>query len=336
MEATPSLACANKCVFCWRHHKNPVGRKWRWKQDPPSEIVTKAIRLHQNMIKEFKGVPGVKPDRWRDAMTVRHCALSLVGEPIMYPQINTMIRLLHEKRISTFLVTNAQFPEKIKSLDPVTQLYVSIDAATPASLKAVDRPLFKDFWERFIASLEALKDKRQRTVYRLTLVKGWNMEQLKDYAALVKRGEPDFIEIKAVTYCGKSDGSSLTMKNVPWHDEVIKFSEALVEMLGKDNYGIACAHRHSCLSLLAKRSFEIEGSWHTWIDYERFDELMRRYYLSEGKETFTAMDYIAATPSWAVYGAPEDGFDPVETRFRRTKKGGVKEINYKASSSGCG
>ena len=23
MEATPSLACANKCVFCWRHHKNP-------------------------------------------------------------------------------------------------------------------------------------------------------------------------------------------------------------------------------------------------------------------------------------------------------------------------
>jgi tRNA wybutosine-synthesizing protein 1 len=21
MEMTPSLACANKCVFCWRHHK---------------------------------------------------------------------------------------------------------------------------------------------------------------------------------------------------------------------------------------------------------------------------------------------------------------------------
>jgi wyosine [tRNA(Phe)-imidazoG37] synthetase (radical SAM superfamily) len=26
METTPSLACANKCVFCWRHHKNPVGK----------------------------------------------------------------------------------------------------------------------------------------------------------------------------------------------------------------------------------------------------------------------------------------------------------------------
>uniref|UniRef100_A0A1B6CFF3 Flavodoxin-like domain-containing protein n=1 Tax=Clastoptera arizonana TaxID=38151 RepID=A0A1B6CFF3_9HEMI len=35
MEATPSLACANKCVFCWRHHTNPVGTEWRWKMDGP-------------------------------------------------------------------------------------------------------------------------------------------------------------------------------------------------------------------------------------------------------------------------------------------------------------
>ena len=28
-------------------------------------------------------------------LQVRHCALSLVGEPIMYPQINTLIDLLH-------------------------------------------------------------------------------------------------------------------------------------------------------------------------------------------------------------------------------------------------
>ena len=68
-----------------------------------------------------------------------HCALSLVGEPIMYPHINTLVQDLHQRRISTFLVTNAQFPEHIASLSPVTQLYVSIDAATKESLKAVDR-----------------------------------------------------------------------------------------------------------------------------------------------------------------------------------------------------
>ena len=79
---------------------------------------------------------------------VRHCALSLVGEPIMYPEINRYVDLLHSKEISSFMVTNAQFPEAMKQLKPVTQLYVSIDASTKETLKAVDRPLHKDFWER--------------------------------------------------------------------------------------------------------------------------------------------------------------------------------------------
>merc|ERR1711959_310576 len=62
METTPSLACANKCVFCWRHHKNPVGREWRWATDSPQDIMKGAIENHQKMIKEFKGVPGLKPE----------------------------------------------------------------------------------------------------------------------------------------------------------------------------------------------------------------------------------------------------------------------------------
>lgn len=53
-------------------------------------------------------------DRLQEGMTARHCALSLVGEPIMYPEINKFITLLHEKQISTFLVTNAQFPDAIR------------------------------------------------------------------------------------------------------------------------------------------------------------------------------------------------------------------------------
>ena len=60
------------------------------------------------------GIPGVKSERLLEAMTVQHCALSLVGEPIMYPEINTLINLLHDKNISTFLVTNAQFPNEIR------------------------------------------------------------------------------------------------------------------------------------------------------------------------------------------------------------------------------
>ncbi|CAH2222742.1 S-adenosyl-L-methionine-dependent tRNA 4-demethylwyosine synthase [Pelobates cultripes] len=160
METTPSLACANKCVFCWRHHTNPVGTEWRWKMDQPEMILEAAIENHQNMIKQFRGVPGVKPDRFEEGMAVKHCALSLVGEPIMYPEINRFLRLLHHRQISSFLVTNAQFPDEIRCLEPVTQLYVSVDASTKDSLKKIDRPLFKDFWQRFIDSLKALAEKK--------------------------------------------------------------------------------------------------------------------------------------------------------------------------------
>lgn len=60
------------------------------------------------------GVPGVKSDRFAEGLEPRHCALSLVGEPIMYPEINSFVQLLHSKQISSFLVTNAQFPDAIR------------------------------------------------------------------------------------------------------------------------------------------------------------------------------------------------------------------------------
>ncbi len=337
-EATPSLACANKCTFCWRHNRHPVGREWRWKMDAPERIVEEAVREHVGMVNAFKGAPGVRPDRLQEAFQVRHCALSLVGEPIMYPEINRLVRLLHARRISTFLVTNAQFPEAIASLEPVTQLYVSIDAATKETLRAIDRPLFSDFWERFLASLDALRRKGQRTVYRLTLIKGQNMADadIDPYLELISRGDPEFIEVKGVTYCGTGDGvGSITMANVPWHAEVRAYCEKLAAKTG-GAYGLAAAHEHSCCVLLAKQKFKVNGRWHTHIDFDRFQDLVARYYASGGAETFSSMDYLLPTPDWAVWDAPEAGFDPVEMRWRRTKEGGVAAVGYRPSESGCG
>ncbi|XP_030950490.1 S-adenosyl-L-methionine-dependent tRNA 4-demethylwyosine synthase isoform X2 [Quercus lobata] len=314
MEATPSLACANKCVFCWRHHTNPVGKSWQWKMDDPLEIVNSAIDLHTNMIKQMKGVPGVTLERLMEGLSPRHCALSLVGEPIMYPEINTLVDELHRRQISTFLVTNAQFPEKIEMLRPVTQLYVSVDAATKDSLKAIDRPLFGDFWERFIDSLKALREKQQRTVYRLTLVKGWNTEDIDAYSKLFSVGKPDFVEIKGVTYCGTSATSKLTMENVPWHSDVKAFSEALA-LRSQGEYEVACEHVHSCCVLLAKiDKFKVNGKWFTWIDYEKFHNLVA------SRKPFSSVDYMAATPSWAVYGAEEGGFDPGQSRYKKERR----------------
>ena len=125
--------------------------------DPPEDIVEGAIARHVTMVREFGGTPGVNRERWLAALTPKHCALSLVGEPIMYPHINALLRLLHARGISSFLVTNAQFPDAIAALEPVTQLYVSIDAGNEADLREVDRPLFSDFWARFLGCLDALR-----------------------------------------------------------------------------------------------------------------------------------------------------------------------------------
>ena len=146
--------------------------------DPPEMLVEGALQNHYKMIKQMRGVPGVLPERFEEGFQVRHCALSLVGEPIMYPEINTFTELLHEKGISSYLVTNAQFPEEMKTLKPVTQLYISIDASTKDALKAVDRPLNRDFWERFTSCIEQLALRLERTVFRLTLGRPTNYTQV--------------------------------------------------------------------------------------------------------------------------------------------------------------
>lgn len=320
METTPSLSCSNKCVFCWRHGTNPVGTVWRWKTDPPDFIFAGAKEAHLKKIKMMRGVPGVRAERFQEAMTIRHCALSLVGEPIFYPHINEFVALLHTDRISSFLVCNAQHPEQLEALGPVTQLYVSIDASNKESLRKIDRPLHRDFWQRFLGCLDIIRAKRfrMRTVFRLTLVKGFNIaDEAEGYADLVARGLPCFVEVKGVTYCGTSSsgGAGLTMQNVPFYAEVVAFVEALDAALARRglDYGIAAEHAHSCCVLLGSKRFLVQGQWRTLIDYDRFFDLLHT------GEPFGPEDYMGApTPEWATWG--NGGFDPVDERVYRKGK----------------
>ena len=48
-----------------------VGREWRWAMDAPADIVAGALEQHVRMIHEFRGVPGVRPDRLAEGMQVR-------------------------------------------------------------------------------------------------------------------------------------------------------------------------------------------------------------------------------------------------------------------------
>lgn len=332
MEATPSLSCSNKCVFCWRHGTNPVGTTWRWEVDPP-ELVFEGMKAgHYKKIKMMKGVPGVRAERFQEAMRIRHCALSLVGEPIFYPHINALLAMLHREHISSFLVCNAQHPDQLATLGPVTQLYVSIDASDKETLRKIDRPLHRDFWDRFLRCMDILALKRftHRTVFRLTLVKGFNIDaEAAGYAALVARARPAFIEVKGVTYCGTSTaaGAGLTMQNVPFYEEVQAFVLALDQALATRGleYGIAAEHAHSCCVLLADRSRFFRPSalhggemrWHTLIDYAKFFACLER------GTAFSPEDYVGPpTHEWALWG--NGGFDPRDARVDR--KGRPKEV----------
>jgi len=100
---------------------------------------------------------------------------------------------------------------------------------------------------------------------------------------------------------------------------VLKFTNQLLEEILKlfdgDEYGIACEHEHSLCTLIAnKNKFFINGKWHTWIDYNKFNEL------ALSGSNFSSVDYMLETPTWAVYGANEKGFDPEDNRFMRKKK----------------
>ncbi|KAJ6444438.1 flavodoxin and radical SAM domain-containing protein [Purpureocillium lavendulum] len=320
METTPSLSCSNKCVFCWRHGTNPVGTTWRWVVDPPEMIFEGVKEGHYKKIKMMRGVPGVRADRYAEALRIRHCALSLVGEPIFYPHINEFLAMLHAERISSFLVCNAQHPDQLAALKAVTQLYVSIDASNKDSLRKIDRPLHRDFWERFQRCLDILREKRfrHRTVFRLTLVKGFNVEdEAEGYAQLVERGLPCFVEVKGVTYCGTATSSNagLSMSNVPFYWEVCDFVRALEKRLKAKGlaYGIAAEHAHSCCILLASERFRVDGRWHTHIDYKRFFELLEE----RGADgDWTPEDYMGEpTPEWALWG--NGGFDPRDDRVDR-------------------
>ncbi|KAI5963165.1 YPO7 [Candida pseudojiufengensis] len=318
METTPSLACSNKCVFCWRHGTNPVAKSnWRWELDPPEKVMEGALQGHYQKIKQMRGVPGIQMDRFQEAFKVKHCALSLVGEPIFYPHINEFVDMLHKQHISSFLVCNAQHPDNLAKLSKVTQLYVSIDAPTKKDLKKVDRPLNSDFWERMMACLDILRtiQSHQRTVFRLTLVKGFNMEDIESYADMVERALPSQIEIKGATFCGSSNGNGnpLTMQNIPFYEECKNFVVSLnIELQSRGlTYDIAAEHAHSCCILVADLKFKINGIWNTHIDYPKFFELL------ESGNDFVDIDYIKPTPEWAIWGSDEAGFNPEDTRWDR-------------------
>ncbi|KKK44779.1 hypothetical protein LCGC14_0765710 [marine sediment metagenome] len=142
-----------------------------------------------------------------DAMIPNHAAISLDGEPMLYPNMSDFIQQFKNRSMTTFIVTNGTLPEKIRDLDPLpSQLYVTLPAPDELIYKRACRPMVKKGWDKINETLELLDSLSCRTLVRLTAVKNLNVDKqyIKNYISLVKKANPNFFEIKGFTLQAKA------------------------------------------------------------------------------------------------------------------------------------
>ena len=231
LQMTPAVNfCTQQCIFCWRPWEiaddTPADSRW----DDPEEIIDGCIKGQRLLLSGYFGAPELfNQDLLKEAQDPKHAAISLSGEPTMYPDIGGLISAFHKRNMTTFLVSNANNPKVLKNLEELpTQLYLSLDAPTKELHKKINVPLIKDSWERINDSLELFPSLDTRRFLRITAVKNVNMVDPKGYAELIKKSEADFVEIKAYMFIGYSR-HRLTIENMPSHDEVMEFSKQVAE-----------------------------------------------------------------------------------------------------------
>jgi len=227
IQMTPVVKCNERCVFCWRDHQGHSYELNDVEWDDPEAVADASIDLQRKLLSGFGGNDEVPRERFEDSMEPRHVAISLDGEPTLYPYLPELIEAFHDRDMTTFLVSNGTHPEVLADCDP-TQLYVSVDAADRHTFDRVVRAVEDDAWERLLETVDLLDGKDCRTVLRTTCMNGWNMANPDWYATLYRRADPDFVELKAYMHVGHSQGR-LDRDVMPGHEAVVAFAEAVRE-----------------------------------------------------------------------------------------------------------
>jgi len=183
-------------------------------------------------------------------------AISLTGEPTLYPKIGELIAELRRQGKTSFLVTNGLCPDVLKKLGDdnclPTQLYISLNYPNEELFRKITKNKQKDSWEKFNQSLDLMKDLKTRRVLRMTLIRDLNMENemIKDYVELIKKTNCDFLEIKGYMSVGFAR-QRLGYDKMPNFDEVRGFAEKIVKELG-EGYKILDEHEFSRVMLIGK------------------------------------------------------------------------------------
>ncbi len=235
LQMTPVTAwCTHNCIFCWRPMEGFLGTELPEPWDDPAFIVEESIKAQRKLIVGYKGMPEINMKKFEEAWNPKHAAISLSGEPMLYPYMGDLVEEFHKRSFTTFIVTNGTVPERLEEMkreDKLpTQLYVSLTAPDIETYRRVNMPMIPDGWEKIKTFLELMNGLPTRTVVRLTLVKGENMHNAEGYAELIKKANPMFVEAKAYMFVGFSR-NRLTINNMPNHEEIRAFAEELLRYL---------------------------------------------------------------------------------------------------------
>ena len=214
MEFSPAgMHCQNRCIYCWR----PMEFYDSLSMEPervaePEQVLESLMQERKRLIMGYYGDGRNSKEKLDESLLPSHYAISLSGEPTMYPKLPELIKYLKSLQAtkSIFLVTNGQEPQMIKRLadeDALpTQLYLSANASSYDSFMRINQPRYSDSWERWSRTLRMLKGMDTRTVLRVTLIQGHNTDDASadGFAAMFDSADPHFIEIKSYMHIGRS------------------------------------------------------------------------------------------------------------------------------------
>ncbi|MDP8002808.1 MAG: 4-demethylwyosine synthase TYW1 [Caldisphaera sp.] len=250
--------CWNACTHCWRLRPQDVGLEWNETvmpyNDDPKFIMDNAIKEYRRIMSGYKGRPGTDLKMYEEAMNPKHVAISLTGEPTLYPRLGELIKEIHNRGMSSFLVTRGIRPDVLGNLEEEpSQIYISLEAWDKESYNLFNKPLVPRGWELTLETLEMLPSFSSTTVYRITLVKGFNDtdEAVKGFARLIKLGMPSYIEVKAFMYVGASK-IRLTKDNMPSYNYVKEIANKISEESGYPMVSESIPSRIVLLSNLEK------------------------------------------------------------------------------------
>jgi len=250
LQMTPAVVwCTQKCIFCWRNTERTLGTELP-EFDEPKEIIDSAIKAQRQLISGFGGIPErINMLKFKEAQNPNQAAISLAGEPTIYPKISGLIGEFTRREFTTFLVTNGTLPERIEAMDNLpTNLYVSIDAPNEEIYKRTCNPILEDGWGRLTRTVELFPSLDTRKVIRLTLVRDFNYVDPKLYSNLLELAEPDFIEVKSYMHVGSSR-ERLSEDNMLKFNEIMEFSRILADEI---SYKVKDWKEDSRVVLLAK------------------------------------------------------------------------------------